>query len=161
MRLYIPPRYISRVHRDQAVSLALTSSLERPATTQIARLLPSADASSRNREAIAMLVPPPAGFLPGLPVQASIVLSQRKKALLVKKDALIRQGNLWLLFKVVGDKVQRVEVQILNEDRGYVEVSGNLKHGEQIVTIGNESLFHNAPISLDDPFSTKQLTRAN
>ena len=161
VRLYIPPRYISRVHRDQAVSLALTSSLERPATTQIARLLPSADASSRNREAIAMLVPPPAGFLPGLPVQASIVLSQRKKALLVKKDALIRQGNLWLLFKVVGDKVQRVEVQILNEDRGYVEVSGNLKHGEQIVTIGNESLFHNAPISLDDPFSTKQLTRAN
>lgn len=160
VRLYIPPRYISRVHPGQAVSFG-ASSLKQQVITQIVRLLPIADANSRNREAIAILAPPPIGFLPGLAVQASIVLGQRKDALLVKKDALIRQGNLWLLFKIVGDKAQRVEVQILNEDRGYVEVSGDIKPGDQVVTVGNESLFHNAPVSLEDPFSPKKLTYAN
>lgn len=161
VRLYIPPRYIPRVQNGQSVSLSLTSSRKQAIATLITRLLPIADVSSRNREAIAMLSSPPTGFLPGLPVQAAVVLGQRKDALIVKKDALIRQGNTWLLFKVIGGKAQRVEVQILNEDRGHVEVSGDLKPGDQIVTVGNEALFHNAPISLEDPFAPKKLTRAN
>ncbi|MCB9639344.1 MAG: efflux RND transporter periplasmic adaptor subunit [Myxococcales bacterium] len=158
IRMYVPPRYIGKIAVSQTVDIFRARSPQDKVQTRIARLLPIADASSRNREIIAYLKAPPPSFLPGLPIKARVTLSQREGALLVKKDALIRQGNGWLLFKVQQNKARRVEVQILNESNGVVEVSGDVKAGDQVVTVGNEALFHNAPVASQDPFAKPKAT---
>jgi membrane fusion protein (multidrug efflux system) len=153
IRLFVPPRHIAQVAINQEVSISPVQAPHLTSAATIKRLLPQADASSRNREVIAYLKDPPSAFLPGLPVKARVTFSERKGVLIVRKDALIRLGNDWILFKIKDGLAKQVSVQIVNEEQDRVEVSGDIQPGDPIVTLGNEALFHNAPISLDDPFA--------
>jgi len=147
VRLFIPPRYIKRVRVGMKVQARVAGSGAEWLDLRLKRLLPSADAHSRNRFGIAVVDKPPADFLPGLPVEARVVVAEKAKALLVPKDALIRAGGSWVLYKVKKGKAIQTPVQYKNEHEGQVEVAGNLAPGDPIVTVGNEALFPNAPVS--------------
>ncbi|MEM1007735.1 MAG: efflux RND transporter periplasmic adaptor subunit [Myxococcota bacterium] len=152
VRIYVPLRHLARVKVGQAIRVLPVFSAKKAAHVQakLLRLLPAADATSRNRTAIAELRSPTSGFLPGVPVHVQVTLATRSDALLVRKDALLRQGNRWVLFKVEQGKARSVQVDLLYEERGFAEVSGALKPGEQVVVSGNEALFHNAPVLLSE-----------
>lgn len=155
VRLYVPPAYISRISPKMPLSLRLFNQGGPWHRTQIRRLRPVADSTTRNQEAIALLSSPPKSFLPGLPVEALVIVGKRKDVLLVKKDALIRFGKGWVVYKVAKGKAIQIPVTLLNESKGMAAVAGRMSAGDPVVTVGNEALFPYAPVSLRDPFAKR------
>lgn len=145
-RLFVPPRLLAKVKVGMSVSLSVRGAKDTATKAKINRLLPTADANSRNRIAVVELSSPPAAFLPGLPVEARVIIDQRDDSLVVSKDALIRFGGGWVVYKVVGGKAKMVRIKVANEDAGKVQIRGPVAEGDAIVVVGNEALFPNAPV---------------
>ena len=111
-------------------------------------MLPVVDLASRNRTVVVPLKTPPAGYTPGLAVEARFGVGTLAGAIIVSKDALTRNGDRWVVFRVANGKAQQVGVTILGEDGLRVAVSGGLRLGDAVVVIGNEALFPNAPVNV-------------
>lgn len=157
VRLLIPPSRLGQVKAGMKTWLRISStSAAFPGSTKvkenkrflatITRLSAVADPGSRNRHAIVRLKKAPESFVPGLPVEAQVVVQEKNDALIVPKDALIRSGSGWVVFQVMKGKALRVPVSILAEDGSRVEISGKVRPGSAVVHVGNEALFPFAPV---------------
>lgn len=80
----------------------------------------------------------------GMMGRVTLQTGERKTALLVPKDAVVLNGNTRVVYKVVpsGNEltVAPVPVVIGVADGSWLEVTGDLKPGEQVVVRGNERL---------------------
>lgn len=158
IRLLIPPSVLPQIREKMQVWLQVGNIQQEEtlshASTQgwlkanIGQLAPVTDTTSRNRQAILRLKNTPASFVPGLPVVARVVVQERDQALVIPKDALIRTGMDWIVFRVQDEKAQRVPVQVVVEEGSRVAVQGGLSEGDPIVYVGNEALFPSAPVQV-------------
>ncbi|TNE49990.1 MAG: efflux RND transporter periplasmic adaptor subunit [Deltaproteobacteria bacterium] len=153
VRLLIPPSHISQVNPGMKVWLTVNTTASAGSSgnkkrhlATITRLSAVADPMSRNRQAILRIKEAPKGFVPGLPVEANVIVREKNDALVVPKDALIRSGGGWVVFQVKGGKALRVPVETLAEDGSRVEISGKVTPGAAVVFVGNEALFPFAPV---------------
>ena len=89
-------------------------------------------------------------------MEARLSVGRVPNALVVHSDALTRIGASWVVFQVVAGKARRVEVRVLGEDDHRVAVSGKLTVGSQVVVVGNEALFPNAPVRVANPRQKSQ-----
>lgn len=81
---------------------------------------------------------------------AQIVVARRPLAVVVPANAILSRSGKSAVLVVRGDKASEVEVQTGAKQNGLVEVKGELKPGERVVTQGGYELEDGAPIkSLD------------
>jgi RND family efflux transporter MFP subunit len=150
----VPQQYLGDIQRSfeaGASSLrarieieGLSDSLEGDVDT----IIPQADLRSRTLPVRAKIKNVERGGLPllrpGMIGRAYIAFGQKREVLLVKKDALVLGGAKPVVFKLVqvGEKktVVPVPVQAGTSLGSWIEVSGELKAGDQVVIQGNERL---------------------
>jgi HlyD family secretion protein len=71
----------------------------------------------------------------GMTANADLVTARRDNVLLVANTALIanRSTGAYTVQRVVGETVQDVEVTVGLRDKGYTEITGGLREGDQVV----------------------------
>jgi multidrug efflux pump subunit AcrA (membrane-fusion protein) len=67
-------------------------------------------------------------------------VGERRKALLVSKDAVVAAGNQRMVYRVVSEQVLPVPVKVLGYYGNDAAIEGDLKPGQQVVIRGNERL---------------------
>ncbi|MDX9859609.1 MAG: efflux RND transporter periplasmic adaptor subunit [Rhodospirillales bacterium] len=94
-------------------------------------------------------LPNPEGMIPaGLFMVVEIVLASRPSVVLVPEQAIVPEGRSNYVFRVRGDRVERVEVQLGQRRVGEVEVVNGLNAGDSIVTAGVQRLRSGSPIRI-------------
>lgn len=85
---------------------------------------------------------------PGMFAKVNIFTSQERESMAVPPDALIMRGGRFFLFVVVDAKVTEVEVKKGTNQGELVEITGDLKPGDQVVITGNEKLRNGADVNI-------------
>lgn len=111
-------------------------------------IIPQADVASRNFPVqIEVDNTPDYKLKSGMFARALIKYGSQNLALLVPKDALVRQDNNTVVFAVHEDTVKAVAVVAGQTWNGFVEiVQGELTPGQEVVVVGNERLRDGAKI---------------
>ncbi|MBI4544779.1 MAG: efflux RND transporter periplasmic adaptor subunit [Gemmatimonadetes bacterium] len=124
-----------------AVDVALDAFPGRPLEGRIRRIFPSADPATR-------LVPVEVALAgeasrlarPGFLARATFALSARENTLLVPASAVVTGGGSEAVFVVEDGKAVRRTVETGLSSQGRIEVVAGLRQGEQVVTVGSNTL---------------------
>ncbi len=118
--------------------------------TAITAVIPTANTASRRQLVRVTLDNPPPGLLPGMAIQANLVVpANRVDTFIVPRDALTRRGEQWLLFTVNNNQAQQLEVEMV-ADLGQELAIANpeLEAGQEIVITGGDGLTDNAAVKV-------------
>lgn len=86
-------------------------------------------------------VPNPDGRLsPGLFARIQIIVEQRSDALIVPESAIVTEVGKTFVFRVVGERAERLEVSLGQRRPGAVEVTKGLRRDDTVVTAGHQRL---------------------
>ncbi|MEZ5914633.1 MAG: efflux RND transporter periplasmic adaptor subunit [Parvularculaceae bacterium] len=108
-------------------------------TAKVRAVVPVGDTVSRTLEL--RLVLPATDWHIGSAVQVSLPRSAPKRVVAVHRDALILRADRVSVFKVgADDAAAQIEVELGAADGDYIEVIGDIRPGERVVTRGGERL---------------------
>jgi membrane fusion protein (multidrug efflux system) len=113
---------------------------------QIQAVIPSGDDKSRTFPVQVRIANPQGEIKPGMLMRVALAAGQKHMALLIPKDALVMSGDSLSIFAVEEGKAASVPVKVVAAHGGLLEVTGELKPGQSIVTAGNERLFPGQPV---------------
>jgi len=85
---------------------------------------------------------------PGMYAELFINVNTEDEATLISEKALIVDGNAKYVYKVVEDKAVKVEVEKVLEEKEIIQVTGDLKAGDKIVTIGKENIVDGTKLTI-------------
>jgi multidrug efflux pump subunit AcrA (membrane-fusion protein) len=91
---------------------------------------------------------PGCAIKPGMLIRATFAVGDLHPALLVPKDALVLSALGQSVYVLRQGKAYPVPVRVVASHDSLVEVQGDLKAGQQVVTIGNERLFPGQPVKV-------------
>jgi Cu(I)/Ag(I) efflux system membrane fusion protein len=132
----VPEVQAANVRVGQPVSASLTAFPGERFAGRIIAILPSAQNASRTITARAQLPNPGGRLKPGMFAQISLA-SERREALLVPSEAIIRTGERTIVMVAQdGGGYVPAEVRIGREANGRTEVLAGLASGEKVVTSG-------------------------
>lgn len=151
-RLEVPERYAPTVLTDPGALYIELASDGRSARSLEVRSVPDVDARARTFQVIATLDNSAGELAPGMAVHAWVPTSQETLALLVPKDAVIRNGREAYVFRVGGDEApqaDRTSVTVLFVWGDKLAIaSPALSQGDRVVIEGNERLMPSAPLAV-------------
>jgi membrane fusion protein (multidrug efflux system) len=97
---------------------------------------PRIDASGRSLEVRAELPNTDGRMRPGMFARVRVIVGDRADALMVPEEAIVPQGDNFYVFRVVDDEAQRVPVRLGVRRDGRVELIGEVKPDDRIITAG-------------------------
>lgn len=103
---------------------------------EVQALLPEVDPTTRTRTARMVMSNPEERLVPGMFVRMLLAAEQRRDALLVPTEALVRTGTRTLIMVIDGESFRPVEVEIGREHGGQSEVLAGLDPGQRVVVSG-------------------------
>ncbi len=113
--------------------------LPREAVELVARH-PEVDAATGTVGVVFALAEPPSGLMPGLRVEADVLLPTARDGIVVPRDALVDDGGIDVVYlQRDGETFTRREVRILARQGEQVLVSG-LRAGERLVVLGGAAI---------------------
>ncbi len=128
---------------------------------KVARMAPLLNPETRTGEVEIELPNPGAVLRPGMFARVEVVVQKRRGVLLVPEGAQVKTAKGYGLFKVQGNepRAKLVAIKTGLSHKGWVEVEGPLKPGDQIVTLGSNLLRDGQRIRLvkRDGFATDGL----
>ena len=149
----------ARLHAGQMVKLAVDalqgdrtniyhSGKLNEITGIVERVIPVVDAKTRNFR-VRVTVQRSASLYPGMFARGSVVVARHPGTLAVPKDALVEKDNQQVLFTAVGTTARKRIVQLgASDDKGMVQILAGVTGGEQVITVGQQSLQDGDPISV-------------
>jgi RND family efflux transporter MFP subunit len=90
-------------------------------------------------------------LLPGMFAQVQVVAAQKPDAILVPREAIVRQGTSSVVFVNNEGKAEQRQVQTGLSDNTSVEIVSGVAPGEQVVVVGQNSLHDGTPIQVVTP----------
>ena len=151
--------YISNLRIGQKVRVEI-GALKKPTFEgRVALIVPQADVKSRSFPVRVRLdnqfVDELPVIKPGMLARVTLPIGAPASALMVPKDAIVLGGVTPVVYAVTPGKgatapstVRLVPVQLGVVDEGLIQVTGDLKTGEQVVCQGNERLLPGQPVSI-------------
>jgi len=136
----MPERYVVKLTPESRVSIVVKSISTKPISGRIYAILPQGDAAARTLPVRIHLRNRGLKIKSGMEALVTFTLSNKSRALLVPKDAVVLSGSDRLVFKVVGGQAVPVVITILGYHNNAVAVAGELKPDEWVVIRGNERL---------------------
>jgi membrane fusion protein (multidrug efflux system) len=150
----LPEIYLSRLSPGQALEVSSDVAPGETYPAVIDAIDPQVDAEGRAVLLRARLANDHGRLRPGVFARVKVLFDERESVLLVPETALIPTGQTQYLYRVVGDRAQRVEVQTGMRRASEVEVIGGLSPGDKIVVAGQLKLRDGTPVSLARPVAT-------
>ena len=153
----VPERYFGRLRVGAGVQLVPGFQADLDISTKIERIVPVSDPDSRTFLARLKIPNPDWSLVPGMAVRAEFSLSdaQTGAVLQVPADALVRRTDGSTLVWVVRPErdasvAQPIAVTVGRSANNHVEInSGQLKAGDPVVILGNESLRAGQPVTIE------------
>ncbi len=147
-RLYVTEKSLSMLKENQMVRVESTAFPGEMFKGHVMRIAPVVESRSG-------MIKVTVGFhdvgplLPGMYVDASIVTSSKKDALLLPKKAIIYDGEQRFVFRVKENReVERILLESGLEDADNVEPVAELNEGDQIVVAGQTGLKDGSKVRL-------------
>ncbi len=147
-RIFLPEREVLDLKEGQEVRLALRAREETRFTGRIRQISPVVDAASGTVKVTVEAVRPPPAVRPGAFVSVEVLRETRAQALLVPRQAVVRELHEAYVFVAEGKIARRRAVEVGLEEGARVEVTRGLKAGEHVVTAGQGALKDQAPIAV-------------
>lgn len=147
VRVETPERYYDQVRRDVEATVRFAALPGLEVRGRVSRVIPRADAQARSFP-VKVVIPNPDGRIGvGMLAEVSLPAGREYEALLVPKDALVRQGGGEVIFRVNGDDtVEPVPIESRQGIGAWVVVDGPLAAGDRVVVRGNERLVPGQPV---------------
>ncbi len=145
----IPELYISRIWEQMDVEVTVDSLREQTFAGMVDRIIPTGNPQNRQFTAKVLVVNPEHAIKPGMFARVSICLEQVPEALVLNPKALLKDGDQYYVFKVMGEQVKKIAVQVKHQGRDAIAViSDELTPHDRVVIEGVRLLQDNDHINL-------------
>lgn len=135
----VPERYFDLVRAGAEATVSFAAVPDLRVTGTIESLVPRADARSRTFPLRVTLPAPGDRVGAGMLADVSLPVGDEATAVLVPKDAVVRQGPDELVFRLAdGDVIEPVPVATGRGVGEWIVVRGDIDAGDRVVTRGNE-----------------------
>lgn len=139
-RVYLPEKTLPELALDLPARVTTSSQKEREFSGHVKRVAPIVESKSGTVK-VTVGFKNAKGLRPGMYVDVELVTSRKADALLLSKRALVYDGELSYVFRLLPErKVERVLVEPKTTDKLNVEPLGGFKEGDQIVVAGQTGL---------------------
>jgi HlyD family secretion protein len=145
----VPETDVQSVRQGLPVSVRTDAYPNRTFAGRVARILPTANSTSRS-VTVRVAIPNNTGLLrPGLFARGEVVAEERQ-GVVISKDALVSAGTEggFAVFVAEGNKAVRRPVQVGIQTSQTVEVRSGVKEGDQIVVAGQDALRDGATVRI-------------
>jgi len=150
----VPERHSGEVRVGQAAEISVEAFPGRVFSGKISRLNPTIDQDNRTFQ-VEVLVPNDEHLLrPGSFAKGSVVTREDSEGLVVPLESLVTFAGVNKVFVVRDGKAHGVEVKLAERGPGWLEVLGDLHHGDQVATSGYTQLADGTPVRIRTPEST-------
>lgn len=150
LQFQVPELYYGQVREGQRVRAKSAALPGKVFVGTVSAIDMRIDEVSRAFRVRAELPNPDDSIPAGLFMVVEIVLATRPDVMLVPEHAVQPEGQANYVFRVRGDRVERVEVQLGRRRLGEVEVMGGLAPDDTVVTAGLQRLRAGSPIQILD-----------
>jgi RND family efflux transporter MFP subunit len=150
VRIPIHEKDIGRLQVGDTATILLDAFPERPFTGTVKHIIPQADAASRTFPVkIEVANTPDSALKAGMSARVRLRSGPTQAAVLVPKDAVVRQADNQVVFVVQEEKARLVPIKTGRVYDGLIEVlDGTLKPGDTVVVTGNETLRDQAAVTV-------------
>jgi membrane fusion protein (multidrug efflux system) len=151
-RIYVPEKNLSDLRLDLPARVSTTSLAKTEFTGYVKRIAPVVE-SKTGTVKVTIGFKEIGPLRPGMYVDVELVTAKRPDAILISKRALVYDGELSYVFRLLPDRrVERVVVEARVADKLNVEPVSGFKQGDQIVIAGQTGLKDGAKVRLpSDP----------
>lgn len=149
-RIYLPEKNLPDLRIDQPARVNATSLKEAEFAGYVKRIAPVVEAKTGTVK-VTIGFKEVKDLRPGLFVDVELVTSKQNDALLISKRALVYDGELSYVFRLLPDRrVERVLVEPKVADKVNIEPESGFAEGEQIVIAGQTGLKDGAKVRLPE-----------
>jgi len=147
VRVEVPEQYFRNLNPGARAAVTFESLPGYTATGQISAIVPRADPAARTFPLKVRISNKEGRIGVGMLAQVVFPAGDSYRATVVPKDAVVRRGPQEIVYLINGDNTVRlVEVKTGEGVGSWVEVRGEVRAGEKVVTRGNERLFPGQPV---------------
>lgn len=140
IRVEVPERYFTSVRNGSPARASFEALPGVGVSGRVVAVIPRADPQARSFP-VKVRVPNRGGRIgAGMLAAVEFPAGEVYAATVVPKDAVVRQGQRAVLYKLNGGTVEEVQVETGTGVGVWVEVRGPLRAGDRVVTRGNERL---------------------
>ena len=151
-RIYLPEKDIIGLTADREVTIKLQADDEVEFLGRIRRISPVVDVATGTVKLTVEAVEPPRQVRPGGFVDIDIVRETRPQAVLLPREALIRELQRAHVFVVDDGKAVKRDITLGLEEGDYVEILSGLDAGESVIIAGQGGLKDGAAVKvIEDP----------
>jgi RND family efflux transporter MFP subunit len=136
----VPEQYVVKISAGSNVTVVIKSLANRSLPAVVAAVLPKGNAAARTFPVHIKLVNTDLKIKSGMEAIVLFNVGEKRKALLVPKDAVVTAGNQKLVYMVNGQTVLPVPIRVLGYYDSDAAIEGGLNPGQQVVIRGNERL---------------------
>jgi len=155
-RLYLPEQDVLGLREGREVRITLKADEQVKFTGRIRQISPVVDPATGTVKVTVEAVRPPAQVRPGGFVTVEIVRATHDGAVLVPRQAVIRESQTAHLFVVTDGKAERRDLVIGLSENCHDEVLSGVVAGEKVVVAGQGNLRSGAAVQVIEPESTSR-----
>ncbi len=146
--IYLPEKEVLGLEAGREVRIILKADDEVSFAGRIRQLAPTVDTATGTVKVTVEAVAPPASVRPGGFVSIDIVRETRPAALLLPREAVLRELQSAHIFVAKGEAAEKREVELGLEEGESVEVLAGVAAGEQVIVAGQGGLKDGSPIKV-------------
>ena len=136
----VPERYVDQVQKGQAIEVTVDALPGRPFRARVDAIDPQVDSSGRSALLRGRIDNQESKLKPGMFARVRLILAERDNALVVPEEAIVPQGDKFVVWKIVDNKAVRTEVKTGLRRAAKVEIVQGLQAGDLVVTAGQVRL---------------------
>jgi len=145
-RVYLPERDVLSLQEGRAVRITLKADEEVVFDGRIRQISPVVDTATGTVKVTVEVASPPRQVRPGAFVQVDVVRETREAALVVPKEALVRELQKAYVFVAKDGVAEKRELELGIEEGAGVEALSGVEAGERVIVAGQGGLKDGAPI---------------
>ena len=150
LRATVPERFSAEVKVSQPIELQVEAYPTEVFPAHVSRINPTVDPNSRTFEIEAQVPNTDHRLKPGGFAKADILIRAESEALSAPLESVVSFAGVNKVFVVRDDKAHEVEVAIGLRGRGWVELLGDIKAGDRLVTSGHSQLADETAVRVRD-----------
>lgn len=144
----VPEAYTGYVDQNDEVSFSVKAFPDKQFTGQVKRQAGALDKRLRSERVEVDVINNDKKLLPGMVAEVNVPLPIKNSTLIVPKSAIINSTTGVFVVKVNDGKAEWIPVKKGLEEKDKVEVFGDLKEGDTIITEANEEIRDGVPVSV-------------
>ncbi|NJL28656.1 MAG: efflux RND transporter periplasmic adaptor subunit [Thermoanaerobaculia bacterium] len=158
-RIYLPEKDVLALEEGRKVRVALKADEAIAVDGRIRQISPVVDTATGTVKVTVEAINPPAQVRPGAFVRIDVVRETRPRALLLPKEAIVRELQKTYVFVAADGTARKRSITLGLEEGAHIEATAGLAAGEQVIVAGQGGLKDGAAIELLGTVETHEVDR--